>query len=321
MSELVKTEQELVFQELSEKITNALSIEVNNIENSLVIANAITFLHEKLTPEVMKPIMMLQGSKLGFKTDRDLVKNNTTGKYEKGNGYPLEVVKNCFMEMSLIGLLPTGNQWNIIGGNSYVTQEGGYYLLKKRCPTLKSYTLSYPDVQQSADKKTASVKAIIKWETIKGEKEEETIDFPVKSDAYTTFDALIGKADRKAKMWLVNKINGTDIKDGDVNEIPYIDLTPKPTVSEVSKSKEYDRVKAHIDHKSTISMAVLEKCKPAITESDHDLKEMYVLKVIELATTEEELKSVMNWVDPEIDFDIYTSWDDKRRELIVKVKK
>ena len=139
-------------------------------------------------------------------------------------------------------------------------------------------------------------------------------------DAYTSVDALIGKATRKGRAWLASAISGIEITEGDVTEISYTDVTPKQTVAEVSKSKEYDRVKAHIDHKATTSMAVLEKCKPAIIESDHDLKELYVLKVIELATNEEELKSVINWVDPEIDFDIYTSWDDKRRELTAKNK-
>ena len=54
-----------------------------------------------------------------------------------------------------------------------------------------------PRPLESTQKKTANVKANIKWE-LNGEKREENIDFPVKSDAYTTFDSLIGKADRKA---------------------------------------------------------------------------------------------------------------------------
>jgi len=139
-------------------------------------------------------------------------------------------------------------------------------------------------------------------------------------DAYTSVDAMVGKATRKGRAWLLSAISGIEIVEADVTDIEHLEVATKQSVAEVSKSKEYDRVKAHIDHKATTSMAVLEKCKPAITESDHDLKEMYVLKVIELATTEEELKSVMNWVDPEIDFEIYTQWDDKKRELTAKKK-
>jgi len=313
-TELTKNEenQQLVFKELGTKITAVLNADINNIENSLVVANAIGFMQQALTPEIMSPIMNLQGSKLGFKTDRDLVKNQSTGKYEKGPGYPLEVVKNCFIEMSLIGLLPTGNMWNIIGGNSYVTKEGGTHLLKK----LKDFkqAISFVDVKQSEDKMTANVKALIKW-TINGESNTEEVNFPVKSDKFTTFDALIGKADRKAKMWLYNKVSGLNIADGDADEIPTFESLQKKTHQETSKSKEYDRVVKHIEHKDTISFAILSKCKAAITESDHDLKEMYVRKVIELATSQEELESVKEWVDPEIDFDIFTSYSDKLKEL------
>ena len=143
--------QEVAFKQMSEKVKLVLASNVNSIENSLVVANAIGFLRENLTPEIMNPIMALQGSKLGFKTDRDLVKNSNTGKYEKGPGYPLEVVKDCFIEMSLIGLLPTGNMWNVIAGNPYITKEGGTYLLKNLVPGLK-YAIMFPEVNQSADK-------------------------------------------------------------------------------------------------------------------------------------------------------------------------
>ena len=49
------------------------------------------------------------------------------------------------------------------------------------------------------------------------------IVFPIKSNEYTSYDALIGKAERKAKRWLYNTIKGTDISDGDVNELPIIE--------------------------------------------------------------------------------------------------
>jgi hypothetical protein len=42
---------------------------------------------------------------------------------------------------------------------------------------------------------------------------------------------------------------------------------------------------------------------------------MYVRKAIQLSTTEEELKSVSNWVDPTEDLDLFTLYDDKAREL------
>ncbi|MFK5282891.1 hypothetical protein ACI3PL_25325, partial [Lacticaseibacillus paracasei] len=62
--------------------------------------------------------MALQGNRLGFKTDKD-----------KSGGYPESVVKNCLIEAVLLGIQPTGNQFNIIAGNMYPTKEGCGYLL------------------------------------------------------------------------------------------------------------------------------------------------------------------------------------------------
>ena len=85
--------QELVSQELNSQITAVLSNKVQGFQKAFVMASAIQTLKDKLTPEFMAPIMALQGSKLGFKTDKDLAKNPNTGKYEKVRGYPFEVVK------------------------------------------------------------------------------------------------------------------------------------------------------------------------------------------------------------------------------------
>lgn len=303
--------QQLVFKELGTKITAVLSSDINNIENSLVVANAIGYMQQALTPEIMAPIMNLQGSKLGFRTDRDLVKNQQTGKYEKGPGYPLDVVKNCFIEMSLIGLLPTNNMWNIIGGNSYPTREGATYLLKKT-KGLKQ-AISFLEVNQSADKKTASVKSKIKWE-FNGESKEEIIEFPIKSDAYTTYDALIGKAERKAKMWLYNQVSGLDLADGDVDEQRPLEINTKPNSDEVSENKEQARVVNHIENVSK-DIATLEKCSSAIKKTDSELIALYVRKHISLSTSFEELNSCKFVPSAEDDYDLFIEFSDKQKEL------
>jgi len=292
---------------LNEAVSSVITqTHLQGFERAYATANAIQKLQELLTPEYLKPIMALQGNRLGVKTDKD-----------KSGGYPADVFKNCLIEAVLMGLQPYGNQFNIISGNCYITKEGCGYLLNNWKGLEHSVVCNVPKPQP--DGKSAVIDVDVKW-TINGKSQEKTLPIAVKMDAYTSVDALVGKATRKAKAWLLSSLSGIEITDGDVTDIQHIDVTPKQTVAEVSKSKEFDRVKAHINHEKTTSVAVLEKCKGAITESDHELKELYVLKAIELATTEEELKSVMNWVDPEIDFDIYTKWDDKRRELTTKKK-
>jgi len=303
--------QQLVFKELGTKITAVLNSDINNIENALVVANVIGYMQQALTPEVMAPIMNLQGSKLGFRTDRDLVKNQQTSKYEKGPGYPLDIVKNCFMEMSLIGLLPTGNMWNIIAGNSYPTREGLTYLLKKT-KGLKQ-VISFLEVNQSDDKKTASVKSKIKWE-FKGESKEEIIEFPIKSDAYTTYDALIGKAERKAKMWLYNQVSGLNLSDGDVDDQPPLGINNKPNAEQVSENKEQARIVNHIENVSK-DIVTLEKCSPAIKKTDFELIALYVRKHISLSTTLEDLNSCKFTPSAEDDYDLFIEFSDKQKEL------
>jgi hypothetical protein len=269
--QLQKIENE--YKELSLIVEGVLTSGVQTIENSLKIASALSLMREKLTPELMKPIMDLQGSRLGFKTDLDFVKRQINGKWErvKGDGYPMETVRECFLEMALIGLLPMDNQWNIIGGNAYPAQNGAIYLLKTRCPEMKEYNVSFPEVNQSDNKTTANVVAKIEWTLINGQNKKEVVNFPVKSDAYTTFDALIGKAQRKAYMWLYNKIKGTNISDGDVVDVPHQEV--KTTVAEANEEKRVLRIKNHIEKSKSVEE--LQKCFNAITETDVDLKELY----------------------------------------------
>jgi len=273
----IAQKQELVFKEMSTQIQLVLAADINSIQTSLVVANSIAFLRDRLTPEIMAPIMALQGSKLGFKTDKDLVRNQNTNKYEKGPGYPLEIVRDCFIEMSLIGLLPTSNMWNIIGGNSYPTKEGATYLLKSQSGL--EHAISFVDVKQSEDKMTANVKSVIKWE-FKGKSHKEEINFPVKSDKYTTFDALIGKADRKAKMWLYNKVSGRNVTDGEVEEANYIDVKISTDPLKISQEKERARVIEHIERSKTI--AELERCKMKVSVEDNELYLLYDEKKQEL---------------------------------------
>jgi hypothetical protein len=43
----------------------------------------------------------------------------------------VDVVRNCIIDGAANGLLPTGNQFNIIAGNMYPTKEGYTALLSK----------------------------------------------------------------------------------------------------------------------------------------------------------------------------------------------
>jgi len=299
MSENTNTAVALKLNEAVGSVLNQTNLQ--GFERAYATAKSIEVLKTLLTPEYMAPIMQLQGNRLGFKSDKD-----------KSGGYPVDVVKNCLIEAVLMGLQPYGNEFNIISGNTYATKEGVGRLLA----TWKGlkYSLICGVPKPNADGKSAVVDVTIKW-TINNESKEEIIPISIKMDAYTSVDAMIGKATRKGRAWLISNISGIEIVEADVTDPEFLDVTQKQTHKEASKSKEYDRVIKHIEHPETISFAILSKCKPAITESDHDLKEMYVRKTIELAVSKEELETIKEWVDPEIDYDIFTSYSDRLNEL------
>jgi hypothetical protein len=206
------------------EISTVLNSNVNGFQKAFVMSSAIDIIKAQLSDEYMKPIMALQGSSLGFKTDQDTVKVKVNNKWEtkKGEGYPMEIVRECLIEAIFLGLEVTGNQFNIIGGNTYPTREGFGALLDKMSNLKKNF--EYKNIQQPVGQKVAYVTVNITWQ-IEGESaKKQTIEFPIKSNEYTSYDALIGKAERKAKRWLFNTIKGTDISDGDVNDIPHVEV-------------------------------------------------------------------------------------------------
>jgi hypothetical protein len=191
---------------LDESIALAVEAEtLQGFEKAYKIATATEQLKLALTPEYMKPIMSLQGTSIGFKTDKD-------GK----GGYPMETVKNCVIDAVLYGLEVVGNQFNIISGQMYPTKSGFFYKLKNYSGLHYEVIHDLPIVNQA--RTGAAVKSKIIW-TLNNKKEERDIQFPIKIDAYSSVDAILGKADRKARAWLYNYLTGSEMPDGDAEEV------------------------------------------------------------------------------------------------------
>ena len=220
-------ENEIVLK-LNESI--ALGSEANKMqgfEKAFKLATASEQLKQLLTPDYMKPILALQGNKLGFKTDKDSEK-----------GYPVEIVKNCIIEAVLTGVQVVGNQFNIIAGNCYITKEGFGYILNNY-PGL-SYEIIPKLPRMSTDGKSAAITMQITWNLNNGVNKIREIEFPVKVNNYMGLDAIIGKATRKARAWLYNSLSGLEIADGDIQdlkaEVVSSQLTEKPEVIKGEKS-------------------------------------------------------------------------------------
>lgn len=255
-------------QEVIKKLDSSVLAVIGNtaiqgFEKAHVVSNAINELKTLLTDDYMKPIMALQGNRLGFRTDKD-----------KNGGYPVEVVRNCLIEAVLMGLQPTGNQFNIIVGNTYPTKEGCGYLLNN-FPGLKyDLVVSIPRINEQ--KTGAAVEVTINWTLGNGIKNTKAVPFAIKMDSYTSVDSIVGKATRKGRAWLLSAISGTEITDGDVQDTTFTDVTDTPVTIEdlelqytVKKSllttDEQTNIERIIKNKETQSykkaLAIIEKYK------------------------------------------------------------
>lgn len=200
-------------QRLNTQVLNVIGSDaIAGFTKAYLIADAIGELKKLLTGDYMKPIMALQGSRLGFKTDKD-----------KEGGYSEQVVKNCLIDAVLSGVQPFGNQFNIIAGNMYITKEGFQHLLNKQ-NVKYSIVFDLPRISTNGEKISGAVVAKLKWEW-EGKPCEQTIDIPVKLDKYAGVDSVIGKATRKARAWLFNNLNGTDFGDGDASDAHVVSST------------------------------------------------------------------------------------------------
>lgn len=215
---------------------------IQGFEKAYIIAQATTDLREALTPEYMKPIMALQGSKLGFKSDK---------MYEE------KVVKDCIIEAVLTGVQPCGNQFNIIAGNCYITKEGFGFLLGGVDGLKYKIIPELPRIQNQS----AAVNMKIWWK-IQGEENTEIIDFAIKVNQYMGADAVIGKAMRKARAWLFNTITGAEIGDGDVSDVGGRTID----VDHTDINKEADRAAALIESAPTPADVnrIFNQCTPDI---------------------------------------------------------
>ncbi len=226
-NEVMATQTLEVAKRLNDNVFRVLGQDsLQGFEKAYLIANAAGELKKLLTDEYMKPILELQGNRLGFKTDKD---NN--------GGYSKEVVKNCLIEAVLTGVQPFGNQFNIIAGNCYITKEGFGYLLKN----IKGLQYEIvPELPRIKDQ-SAAVVMNIEW-TIGGVAKKKSLDIPVKVNQYMGTDAVIGKATRKARCWLFNTITGNEITDGDITDVEGVVVKTTINSADVAKEKEAARI-------------------------------------------------------------------------------
>ena len=183
---------------------------VNNVAGAFDAAIVITKLRAVMTDDIMKQVFMpLQGQKIGFRTDKN---------------YPVDVVRNCIIDGAANGLLPTGNQFNIIAGNMYPTKEGYTALLAKlKASPMKlvySFEFDAEATAKSSDPNYVAIPCKISYRTASEEMKGvfRYIAMVKSNGATSTTDQLRGKAERKAKKAFYEFLTGIDLGDADVED-------------------------------------------------------------------------------------------------------
>ena len=182
---------------------------------AIKVAGAMNQLRAMIDDEVIDAFLPLQGSALGFKTDKD-----TTG------GYPKQVVKEVMIEATLKGAQMVGNQVNIIGGRFYATLQffENYFRVtaKDRVTDLR---LDPGIPRTTADGTLVTYKATWKFD---GKPDSIERVIPIRVNSGMGPDAILGKAKRKVLAAIYERITGTTITEGDAEDANSINVDAKP---------------------------------------------------------------------------------------------
>jgi hypothetical protein len=181
--------------------------EIGQLEKTVLQARAIAALEEAITPAMMVDMMKLMNSPLGFKTD----------KKPPGELYHESTVKRCLIVAMLYGAKVTGNEFNIIAGNCYLTKEYTRSAIL-RWPGLRRFEILI-GVTMKHGEKTSACEAVATWE-LNGEMHElRCVKTPemdarvvVNSHATSSPDEIRGKVEAKLFQRVLGRLTGLNIE-------------------------------------------------------------------------------------------------------------
>ncbi len=185
----------------------------SDMQKALVTARTTNGIRQRLTKEVMSDIMALQGSALGFKTDKD-----------REGGYPLEVVREVIIAALVKRLRVTGNEINIIAGNLYETVNGISRLVKE-FPGVTDLHIEM-GVPVLNGPETILVSGRAQWryngrtmEVVCAKSNDMDTRIPIRLQRGATPDNIVGKAKSKLYRRIYERLTGSELSNLD-DELP-----------------------------------------------------------------------------------------------------
>lgn len=200
-----------------------------SFEKELSVARSISDMRVALTPDIMADVMGLMNTSIGFRTDRDPKVTPLDKDQKPMTPYPVEVVRDVFIESRLRGFHCINNEFNIIAGRFYGCLNGFERLVKKsaRCTDFKD---NY-SVPVMVGDRGAVVEASASW-LQDGVKQTLERKFAVRVNSGMGADAIVGKAKRKLLAAVHSRMTGVVTPEGDAadDSIP-VESTVKPAES------------------------------------------------------------------------------------------
>lgn len=193
------------------------------LEQAVTLARGLTALKRVFTEQLVEEVFMpLQGSSLGFLTDKD-----------RDGGYAAITVRNCWIQGCLWGLQPVNNELNIIAERPYAAKNG----LERKVREATRGLVIRPGVPVVSGDKTALLPMRATW-TIDGKVYELSKDltnvngspfderYAIRVNAGMGPDAIIGKGYRKMYRDILSMItNGAaSLSDGDVTDATGVEI-------------------------------------------------------------------------------------------------
>ena len=203
-SEKPKTDMVKAIDDATTQINEALAkcnatalAQLPALKQAVTLAAGVQHLRKALTDEIMDKVFMpLQGSPLGFVTDKD-----------KDGGYSREIVRECVLEAMIKGAQPVNNEFNIIASRCYIAKNGVKRMVQS-WPGLSGLAVT-PGVPVMAGDKGAVIAMRATWllngkhmELYRGATKDkdgvvEDNRICVRVNGGMGPDAIIGKAERK----------------------------------------------------------------------------------------------------------------------------
>jgi len=213
--------------------SNLMQAAGGKMTRALAIADAMQELRQLVTQQMLERVKFLQGTDLGFRTDRD-------DKSEKGC-YPFETLRDVLIEAAVRGYSPAGNEFNIIAGRFYATKNGLERKVRE-FPGLTDLRLVEGVPQKMSD--GALVEYHADWK-LNGRPDEirccqngaSDTRIACRVNAGMGIDAILGKAKRKMLARIYSRLTGSHQSPGESEQDDDRHASPQQATDILTKAK------------------------------------------------------------------------------------